>query len=118
MDKKSWPVVYILTCVGLLLTFLASAVYACQVDDFLLTKEGSLAAATPEALNDVLSPDQGDRTKLTGLLQNGTVLKLKEDVKVRVLERSVEWKMMKIQLPDGNSTYWVRDGSLKQINCK
>ena len=86
MGEKTKLFLYLVTCVWLLLTSLASAVYACQVDDLLLTKEGSLAAATPEALNDILTSDQGGGTKLTGLLENGTVLKLKEGVKVRVLE--------------------------------
>jgi hypothetical protein len=26
--------------------------------------------------------------------------------------------MLKIQLPDGKATYWVKDGALKQIDCK
>ncbi len=97
--------------------FLISAVYACQVDDFYFTKEGSFAAVTPETLNNVLASAPDNQTKLAILLENGTVLRLKEGVKVQVLERSVEWKMLKIQLPDENAAYWVKDGSLRPIDC-
>ncbi len=105
------------TCLVWLVFILLSAVYACQVDDFYLTKEGSLAAVTPQTLNDALASAPDNQTKLTALLKNGTVLKLKEGVKVQVLERSVEWKMLRIQLPDGNAAYWVKDGSLRPIDC-
>ncbi len=118
MDKKTKSIIFVAMCGVLLVISLFSAVYACQVDDFYLMKEDNLAAATPEALNDALASAQGNQGKLTELLQNGTLLKLKEGVKVQVLERSFEWKMLKIKLPDGDATYWVKDGSLKQIDCK
>ncbi len=118
MVKKVKLVVRAATWVMLIVISLYSSVFACQVDDFLLTKEGSLAAVTPEVLNDALSKAQGDQARLSGLLQKGTILKLREGIKVQVLERSVEWKMLKIKLPDGSATYWVKDGSLKQIDCK
>ncbi len=105
------------TCLVWLILFLLSAAYACQVDSFYLTKEGSLAAVTPQTLNDALASTPDNQTKLTTLLKNGTVLRLEEGVKVQVLERSVEWKMLKIQLPDGYTTYWVKDGSLGPIDC-
>ncbi len=105
------------TCLGWLVFFLLSAVYACQVDDFYLTKEGSLAAVTPQTLDDVLASAPENQTKLTALLKNGSVMRLKEGIKVQVIERSVEWKMLKIQFPDGSTAYWVKDGSLKPIDC-
>ncbi len=101
--------------VMLIVVSLFSSVFACQVDDFLLTREGNLAATTPEVLNDALTQAQGDQARL---LQKGILLKLKDGVKVQVLERSVEWKMLKIQFPDEKGTYWVKDGALKQIDCK
>ncbi len=116
MCKKTSMTVCVAACTVLLLLPMLSVVYACQVDDFYLTKEGSLAAVTPEALNDVLStPD--NQTTLNDLLKTGTILKLKEGIKVQVLERSVEWKMLKITFPDGNGTYWVKDGALSPIDC-
>ncbi len=118
MVKKVKLVVRAAMLVMLIVILLYSSVFACQVDDFLLTTGGNLAATTPEALNDALSKAQGDQARLGDLLQKGTILKLREGIKVQVLERSVEWKMLKIQLPDEKGTYWVKDGALKQINCK
>jgi len=51
-------------------------------------------------------------------LGNGSVLRLKGDIKVRVLERSVEFKTLKIKYMDEGNIYWVKDGSLKQVNCQ
>ncbi len=118
MGKKVKLVIRVATWILLIVISLYSSVFACQVDDFLLTKEGNLAATTPEALNDALNKAQGDQARLSDLLQKRIILKLKEGVKVQVLERSVEWKMLKIQLPDEKGTYWVKDGALKQIDCK
>ncbi len=116
MYKKTTMTVCAGACTVLLLLPMFSVVNACQVDDFYLTKEGSLAAVTPEALNDVLSTPN-NQTKLNELVKTGTILKLKEGVKVQVMERSVEWKMLRITFPDGNATYWVKDGALSPIDC-
>jgi len=94
-----------------------SAVYSCSVDNFLLTKAGSLAAATPQELNHVTSSAPDDKAKLAELVKNGTVLELKGGVKVQVLERSFEWKMLKIKFLDDDKTYWVKDGALTPIDC-
>ena len=93
-----------------------SAAYPCSVDDFLLTKEGSLAAATPQELHRVTSLVTDNKANLTELAKHGAVLELKGGVKVQVLERSVEWKMLKIKFPDDNKTYWVKDGALTPVN--
>ncbi len=91
---------------------------ACQVDEFYLTKEGTLAASTPEILSEAIKlEDVGNKEELAGLQGSGSVMRLKGDVKVRVLERSFEFKSLKIELPDGKDPYWVKDGTLKQINC-
>jgi hypothetical protein len=116
MRTKVKTVIFVVICTVWLLPPLPT-VYACQVDDFYLTKEGNFAAVSPQTLNDVLSQTPNNQTKLTDMLNNGTVLKLKEGVKVQVLERSIEWNMLKIQFPDGNATYWVKDGSLRPIDC-
>jgi hypothetical protein len=116
MRTEVKTVIFVVICTVWLLSPLPT-VYACQVDDFYLTKEGNFAAVSPQTLNDVLSQTPNNQTKLTDMLNNGTVLKLKEGVKVQVLERSIEWNMLKIQFPDGNATYWVKDGSLRPIDC-
>ncbi len=91
---------------------------ACQVDEFFLSKENGLAASTPEILNTAIKLDEeGNKEKLAGLLGNGSVIRLKGDIKVQVLERSVEFKTLKIKLPESKDPYWVKDGSLKRINC-
>ena len=91
---------------------------ACQVDDFYLTKDGTLAASTPENLNAAIRlQEEGNKKKLGDLVKNGTILQLNDNIKVQVLERSFEFKMLKIKLPDEREPYWVKDGSLKQINC-
>ncbi len=91
---------------------------ACQVDDFYLTKEGALAASTQETLNAAIRfQEEGNKEKLADLITSGTVLRLTNDIKVQVLERSVVFKTLKIKFLDGKEPYWVKDGSLKQINC-
>jgi len=94
------------------------SVSACQVDEFYSTKEGALAASTQEALSAATRFEkEGNKEKLADLMKSGTVLRLPDNIKVRVLERSVEFKTLKIKFPDGNEPYWVKDGSLKQIKC-
>ena len=102
----------------LLVLSLPAAVHACQVDDYLMAKENTLAAATPEALNAAVTSIQADQSKLGEFLQAGTIIQIKEGTKVQVKERSFEWKMLKIIPPDGTASYWVKDGTLKQIDCK
>ena len=95
------------------------AASACQVDDYYNTKEGSLAATTSEILNEAVKYEKaGNKEKLTGLFGNGSVIRLKGDIKVQVLERSVEFKTLKIKYIDEGNLYWVNEGSLKQINCQ
>ncbi len=91
---------------------------ACQVDEFYQTKEGALAASAPETLNAAIKLEEdGNKDELADLMKGGTVRRLENNVKVRVLERSFEFKMLKIKFPDRSDAYWVKDGSLKQINC-
>jgi hypothetical protein len=89
------------------------------VDEFYHTKESALAASTQEVLNAATTfEEQGNKEKLAALIKSGAVLRLTDNIKVRVLERSVEFKSLKIKFTDGRGLYWVKDGSLKQINCK
>jgi len=118
MSSSTKKAICTATLTAWLVLSLLSTVYACQVDDYYFTKEGNLAAVTPDALNAVLALAPDNQAELADLLKNGAVLKLKDGVKVQVLERSVERNMLKIQFPDGNSTYWVKDGSLRPIDCQ
>jgi hypothetical protein len=103
----------------LMLISVHQAASACQVDELYNTKEGSLAATTPEILNEAVKyEEEGNKDKLSLLLGNGSVQRLKGDIKVQVLERSVEFKTLKIKYLDTGDLYWVKDGSLKQIDCK
>ena len=104
-------------CASMLISAQQAAT-ACQVDEFYHTKEGALAATSTETLNMAIKyEEEGNKGKLAGLLGNGSVLRLKGDIKVQVVERSVEFKTLKMKFLDKGDLYWVKDGSLKQINC-
>ena len=86
--------------------------------EFYNTREGSLAATDPEILNEAIKYEEGgNKEKLAALLGNLSVIRLKGDIKIQVSERSVEFKTLKIKLPDSTDTYWVKDGSLEPIKC-
>jgi len=59
-----------------------------------------------------------DRAKLDALINDGRVIRLKENTEVRVVERSVEFKMLEVKLPDREAPYWVVEGSLSPIKKK
>ena len=59
-----------------------------------------------------------DRAKLDALINDGRVIRLKENTEVRVVERSVEFKMLEVKLPDPETPYWVMEGSLLPIKKK
>lgn len=91
---------------------------ACQVDEFYLTTEGSLAASSPEDLNKAGNfLEKDDQQKLASMIDAGTVIRLKGNIKVQALERSFEHRMLKIKFLDQGTPIWVKDGSLKQIKC-
>jgi hypothetical protein len=102
----------------LMLSSVHQAASACQVDEFFQTKEGALAATSTETLNMAVKyEEEGNKEKLAGLLGGGSVLRLKGDVKVQVVERSVESKTLKMKFLDKDNSYWVKDGSLQRIIC-
>lgn len=117
MNKRTKTLIFLLLYAMMAIPAYQSA-SACQVDEFYHTKDGALAASTQEVLNAASRfEEEGNKEKLAGLMKNGTVLRLGDNIKVQVLERSVEFKTLKIKFPDGRGPYWVKDGSLKQINC-
>jgi hypothetical protein len=117
--SRSSAKIFVFVIFSMMLVALNRTVLACQVDDYYATREGYLAASTPEILNDAIKYQQvSNEGKIAELIGSGKVIKLKKDVKVRVLERSIQSKMLKIKLPDKEDLYWwVKDGSLQQINC-
>ncbi len=117
MNRITKTIIFMVVCAVMVISVHQSA-SACQVDEFYNTKEGALAASTQEALNAATRFEkEGNKEKLAGLMKSGAVLRLTDNIKVQVLERSVEFKTLKIKFPDGRDPYWVKDGSLKQINC-
>jgi hypothetical protein len=119
MMNKISKITFAFAICALILISVYQAASACQVDEFYTTKEGSLIATTPEILNEAVKYEEVDnKDKLAELLSNGSVLRLKGNIKVQVLERSVEFKTLKIKYLNQGSLYWVKDGSLKQINCQ
>jgi hypothetical protein len=103
---------------ALAVTCYSRTVVACQVDDCYLTTAGYLASSSPERLQDANRyMREGNKDKLDGLINSKLVLVLKDDVKVRALEWSIERKMIKVKFEDGNEAYWVNDGALKHIKA-
>lgn len=117
MNRIAGTIIFFVVCAVMVIPVHQSA-SACQVDEFYHTKESALAASTQEALNAATTfEEEGNKEKLAALITSATVLRLTDNIKVQVLERSVEFKTLKIKFPDGRGPYWVKDGSLKQINC-
>jgi hypothetical protein len=118
MYKNIKTIILIVVCAVMVIPVYQFA-SACQVDEFYNSKGGALAASTSETLIAAIKlEEEGSREKLADLMKSGTVLRLTDNIKVQVLERSVEFKTLKIKLPEENAAYWVKDGSLKQIDCK
>jgi len=117
MNRMAKKTFYFIICAMVLLS-LHQAASACQVDEFYLTTESSLAASTPENLNEASNfQEKGDQKKLASMIENGMVIRLKGNIKVQALERSFEHRMLKIKFLDHGTPIWVKDGSLKQIKC-
>ena len=117
MNRIRRTIIYSLVCAAMVISVHQYA-SACQVDEFYLTKEGALAASTQETLNAAIKfEEEGNKEKLAELIKSGTALRLTDNIRVQVLERSVEFMTLKIKFPDRKETYWVKDGSLKQIKC-
>jgi hypothetical protein len=116
MNSITKKIIFYVVCT-VLARSLSQFASACEVNEFYLTKDGTLAASTSEVLLAAIKfQDEGNKVTLADLIQNGTVLRLTDNIKVQVLERSFEFKTLKIKLPEGKELYWVKDGSLKQIN--
>ncbi len=56
----------------------------------------------------------GNKENLDVLIQDGQIIRLKERAEVEALERSFEFKMLKIKFQNGK-TYWVTEDSLTPI---
>ena len=99
------------------LVFSAQAAMACQVDEFYLVKKGALAAPSPEGLKKAAAYEKAGQTdRLEGLIKSGQAIRLKEDTKVRVLERSFGLMMIEVQLPGSKTPFWVNDGAVGPVD--
>jgi hypothetical protein len=117
MSRITRALIFSMVCAAMVIPAYQFA-SACQVDEFYHTNEGALAASTLETLITAIKfQEAGNKEKLADLIKSGKVLRLAGNIKVHVLERSFEFKMLKITLPDEKVPYWVKDGSLKQITC-
>src|SRR5512135_3433198 len=100
MYKISKMTFYFTVC-AMLLFSLHRVAWACQVDEFYMTTEGSLGASTPENLTEAISyQEHGDQKKLAAMIEGGMVMQLKGNIKVQALERSVEYRMINIKFLD------------------
>ncbi len=89
---------------------------ACQVTNVLQTKAGILAAASPETLIAATKlAAAGNQAKLAALIDSGAVRRLGGKIKVEVVERSFEFKTLKIKLPQDNTACWVMNGALDHL---
>jgi hypothetical protein len=114
--NRIWKMSACLVVCALTLFAVSAASVACQVDVFFLTKDGSIAAVNNETLAQAVKyAEAGRQDGLSALEKKGLVVRLKEDDKVQVLERSLEWKTLEIKFMNGDGPYWVKDGSLKRI---
>ena len=85
---------------------------ACQVDEFYLTNGGNLAGTTQDNLS---KAEKADPQSLADMIENRGIIRLQDNIKVQAIERSVEYKMIKIKLPDSDFPVWVREDALKRI---
>jgi hypothetical protein len=92
---------------------------AWQVAKCYITGNGFLAGSSPDVLKKGIEYKLAEnKEKLDELIQDGRIIRLKENVKVQAVERSFEFKMLKIKfenVENGKSFYWVTDGSLTPI---
>jgi hypothetical protein len=89
------------------------AASACQVDEFYLTNGGQLAGATQDNLS---KAEKADPKSLANMIENGGIIRLQDNIRVQAIERSVEYQMIKIKLPDSDVPVWVREDALKRIS--
>jgi len=113
MRRKCLLTIFVV--VQLFLSAFWHGAYAWQVEECFLTRNGFLAGSTPDNLNKGIEYEKVDRAKLDALINDGRVIRLKENIEVRVVERSVEFKMLEVKLPDRETPYWVIEGSISPI---
>ena len=85
---------------------------ACQVDEFYLTNGGHLAGTTQDNLG---KAEKADPQSLASMIENKGIIRLQDDIKVQAVERSIEYQMIEIKLPDSDAPVWVREDALKRI---
>ncbi len=85
---------------------------ACQVDEFYMTNGGHLAGTTQ---NNLGKAEKADPQSLAAMIENKGIIRLQDNIKVQAIERSIEYRMIEIRLPDSDIPVWVREEALKRI---
>jgi hypothetical protein len=49
------------------------------------------------------------------MIENKGIIRLQDNIKVQAIERSIEYRMIEIRLPDSDIPVWVREEALKRI---
>jgi len=89
---------------------------AWQVAKCYITRNGFLAGSSPDALKKGIEYEiAGNKEKLDALILDGQIIRLQENAKVEAVERSFEFKMLKIKFQNRKTFYWVTDDSLTPI---
>ncbi len=92
--------------------WISGTAIACQVDEFYMTNGGHLAGTTQDNLG---KAEKADPQSLATMMQSKAVIRLQDNIKVQAIERSIEYQMIEIKLPDSDVPVWVREDALKRI---
>lgn len=97
---------------AVLTLWISGSASACEVDEFYLTNGGLLAGTTQDNL---AKAEKADPQSLAPMIENKWIIRLQDNIKVQAVERSIEYKMIEIKLPDSDAPVWVREDALKRI---
>ncbi len=96
---------------AVLTLWISGSASACQVDEHYLTNGGHLAGTTEGNLT---KAEKADPQSLAPLIESKGIIRLQDNIKVQAVERSIEYQMIKIKLPDSDVPLWVREDALKR----
>ncbi len=103
--------IILLLSVACLTLWISGTASGCQVDEFYLSNGGHLAGTTQENLS---KAEKADPKGLASMIENKGVIRLQDNIRIQAIERSVEYQMIKIKLPDQDVPLWVREDALKR----
>ncbi len=85
---------------AVLTLWISCSASACQVDEFYLTNGGNLAGTTQ---NNLAKAEKADPQSHASMIESNGIIRLQDNVRVQAVERSIEYQMIKIKLPDSPS---------------